>query len=193
MFRESPPRAGKVGAQKAARADQQRRGTALPWQVLQPALVLGVNAGGGLAAAGTVCRRGPRLGDDRDPVGRGHDPLDREAGRDQRQNALCQGSPVVAAGPEDGNLASRPPSLHAKRGRARNARPTSSESAGRRSGGLQHALAQELEAGTPVHRPLDRLEPVHLAFDRARRPRQLERRLHRLDLPPQAGREAGKR
>lgn len=118
MFGEGPPRAGGAGTQKAADADQQGRGAALPWQILQPALVPGVNPGGGLAAAGTACRRGLRLGEDRDPVGRRRDPLDREAGRDQRQNALCQGSPVVTASPEDGNLASRPPSLHAKRGRA---------------------------------------------------------------------------
>src|SRR5215470_7449446 len=36
------------------------------------------------------------------------------------------------------------------------------------SGGEQDALAEQAEARPPVHLPFDHLDPVHVAFDRAR-------------------------
>ena len=53
---------------------------------------------------------------------------------------------------------------------------------------MQHPGTQQREAGTAVHLPLDRLEPVDLAFHRAVAPRLLKRRRHRcLVLPDPLG------
>ena len=77
-----------IAATEAAYPDQEHGRTPLPRQVRQSALVVGVDTGGVLVAAGTDRSRSPKAGDDGDLVGRRHDPLDREAGRDQRQNAF---------------------------------------------------------------------------------------------------------
>jgi hypothetical protein len=54
----------------------------LAGQVVQTALVGSVDTGRALLTAGTGRGRGPPRNDDGDPVGRWHDPLDREVGRD---------------------------------------------------------------------------------------------------------------
>jgi len=55
------------------------------------------------------------------------------------------------------------------------------------SWGVQDAGPQELEAGSAIHRPLDHLDAVDLAFGGARGPGQVESRLHRRQVTPQTG------
>ena len=85
--RDEPQRLGKglartagIATAETAHPDQEHGRTPLPGQVHQPALVVGVDAGGGLVAAGTGRGRGPKRSDDGDLVGRRYDPLHREAG-----------------------------------------------------------------------------------------------------------------
>jgi hypothetical protein len=59
--------------------------------------------------------------------------------------------------------------------------------------GVQDASSQELKAGSAIHRPLDHLDTVNLAFGGARGPGQVESRLHSGQVAPQACGEAGQR
>jgi hypothetical protein len=81
---EGLARAGGIAAAEAAHPDQEHGRAPLPRQVVQPALVAGVDAGRAVLAIRTGRGRSPASGDDGDPVGGRYDPLDREAGGDQR-------------------------------------------------------------------------------------------------------------
>src|SRR5271165_2477711 len=53
--------------------------------------------------------------------------------------------------------------------------------------GVQHASAEQAEAGAAIHRSFQHLEPVYLAFRGARGPRKVERRLYGTDISAQTG------
>jgi len=55
--------------------------------------------------------------------------------------------------------------------------------------GVEDSGTEEFEPSAAIHRPLEHLQPIDLALDRARCPREIERGLYGADVALKAGRK----